>query len=215
MNSQRTSPVILAIAWLIAASMVVASCNSILPLAPTQTPTTRPETLVKAYEDAFNQHDLAAVMDLLSEKVSINLVGWTDQARSGQEARDLNGMWFAMNFEMHYSNCKTTGTMVYCNAVASVDCSKAAGMNGINFSNASFEINNNKIDQIVMQMQADDEKTYRSFLNHMEQWMNEVQPGELEKTDIINQESGTIYSSLCREYAALNLFRFMHRLHRN
>jgi hypothetical protein len=203
----------LTIVVLTTVSLLAGGCSPATPTQPpptaTQppaTPTTGPLDLVKAYEEAFNRHDVEAVMALVSDNIWIDLVNWpSDQSHSRQESHDLLESWFALNVEFHHTDCKTTGSSVVgCKAVASLDCSKAAGMSGINFLAVTFDLHNSKIDQITLQMQPDDENTYSSFLNNMEQWANRVHPEEMKKVTVTNGEMGAIYGGLCKEYAAIN-----------
>jgi len=211
MNSHQTKLLVLAIILLTIVSFLAGGCSPAIPTQPPPTPTLEPlnlvkiyeQTFIKIYELAFNRHDVDATMDLLSENVSIDLVGWPDQAHSRQEARDLEEFWFAMNVEFHYIDCNATGSSVSCKAVAIDDCSKHAGMNGINFSTASFEFSNGKINSIRLQMRADDENTYQNFLNNMELWATKVYPDDLKKTNVYNRETGAIFSSLCNKYDAI------------
>jgi hypothetical protein len=73
MNTKRINWAGYIIILLMVGSMLASACSS---NTPKPTPTPGPLDFVKAYENAFNQHDLDAIKALFGPNIMFDMAGW-------------------------------------------------------------------------------------------------------------------------------------------
>ena len=199
MKRQSTNSIGLAIVLWVALSFLVSACAPAATTAPTETPlptaipiptktptamlaltqTPDPLDLVKAFEDAFNRHDLEATMGLMTVDM---LFYWTDwiQTTSREETQALiNEYFFGENSTFTHTDCSTAGDTVTCKAIMSNDFTKAAGVNDYHFDQADFTFRENKIRKIFYYKdQVDDNTKINEFASGFFSWLEKNYPSE-------------------------------------
>jgi hypothetical protein len=205
MNAQRTSSVIFAIVLLIVVGILVNACSTATPLAPTLTPTMSPVDLVKAYDDAYNHHDIVAVMGLMTEDVSLELgqhyYAWTRK----ETQAFLENYLFGLNSEVHHTDCSPSGDQVSCRAVFIDDWWLATGLTGYHFAIADFTLQENKIKKITYgNDQPSDLMTIINWSDKFEEWLLKNYPSEYDKlnSDLAASGEGQSISKRIKEYTA-------------
>ena len=139
--------------------------TSSIPASPTPPAamTSSELSLVMAYESAFNRHDLDGTMALLSENVSFFLTDWNSQFLSRQETQNAHAYFIAINGEIQLTDCELSANTVLCKLIWADDCSRAAGMNGVD-EEVIFTLNGDKIRKIAWQFkQIDAHQEYLEF----------------------------------------------------
>jgi hypothetical protein len=224
MNGQRTSSVVFAILVLMAGVILVSACNSATPVAPTPTlvpptataeaatptpkptPTMGPVDLVKAYEDAFNRHDLTAAMGMLADNIIFEWSHFYTAVTRKETQALLENYYFGLNSKVQHTNCKVDGDQVFCKAIYSDDeFGQAAGLKGYHFGYADFTIQENKIRKITYGGdQAEDAKILDEWVNKFWPWLYTTyrSDSDLLLKDPIPPGAGEILSRRAKEFAA-------------
>ncbi len=202
MNGQRIKSVVLAIVLWVALSILASACGPAAPPAPTATPS--PVDLVKAYEDAFNRHDMEGVMGLLSENIKFHMSSYYSSNRDTMQSL-LKEVYFGFNSEIRHIDCTTSEYSVTCKSVFNADWVKAAEVNEQHFGKAVFTFHENKIGGIEYGLEnADERAKFDNFFISFFEWFEKKYPDEYEKyaNDHLLPGFGQTVNMRIQEYAA-------------
>ena len=216
MNSKPHQTITNIIGFMVAILLVAGGCApaatpSPTPLPPTPIPPTStpdPVNLVKAYEEAFNQKDMEALVPLFTEDIIFQGGDWITPLYEA-EIRAQHGYVFTRNQTLQNTDCVLAKDTVTCQAVIQDDCITAGGLDGLHFSKIEYELVDGKIHQVTSLMASEDAQNFWYFLFiPFRRW---VDKNYHEDVSIIfsgpdrlykNPEAGQILSKLCKEYAA-------------
>ena len=206
MKSRRIFTMILVFAVLIAGSILPGACAPAAPATPTVVPTLGPLDLVKAFETAFNQHDLEAAMGLMTEGVIYRWGGWGTSWGYDDTQTFLKNWFFGLNSEVHFTDCTPDAMQVTCKSVYVTNWGTAAGLSdGYHFDQSVFSFEDNKISKIEDGFDRTEESAQISnFSNAFWSWLYKNYPDEYEKyiNDTIADGAGELYTKRTQEFAA-------------
>jgi hypothetical protein len=180
-----------------------------VPPTPTQvlpTPTMGPVDVVKAYEDAFNRHDVQGTMAWLTEDVSFLVPSWGNmELKTRQDVQKLHEFYLAGPIEVHYTDCQTSANTVTCKTTYAEACSRAFGINVVP-GVAVFTMLNDKIQTIKWDLTSDESNQYSENFDKFFSWWEKTYPDEFKwsQTDDnwLTKENGAILAKRCQEYGA-------------
>ncbi len=165
-------------ALLVAGLGLVSACSPAAPKVPTPTPTLGPLDIVKAYEEAFNKHDIAATMALLTEEFTLRRPRDGDSYMGKDSVQEFIENWFGSNGEVHFTDCTNSADKVTCKLAAEEDCTRSFGMDAYHWD-ASFKIVGDKIGEMTWDHDnPDDYKQYVGTVNKALAWFEESHPDE-------------------------------------
>lgn len=175
-------------------------------IPPTPAPTPDLISLVKAYEDAFNAHDLEATVAMFTE-TAVFQGDWIVAIFKGdiQAQHDYS---FGLNQEIRNSECTIGNDAVTCKAVIKDDCVTAAGFDGANLSSIDYIFENRKIHKVTATFVSEELVAVNGFYMGMFGWGAMHRQEENRKladsngSNLYNRETGKIVAKLCQEYAA-------------
>jgi len=206
MNKQRKVNFLIAgsVILLIAFIFLTAGCSSAAKPQPTPTPDLVGQ--VKAFEDAFNRHDVDGATAMFADNA------WYLGSYPTQQIHDNFVYSAAMNTESHFSDCvQAQDTVARKSAINSDECTKLAGLQGVPDKDVVFTFQNGKISRVnsanVGSVEYD---KMDGFYGAIIQWaVDNDKTAELDKTGpagsrftILSREAGEITVKLCQDYAA-------------
>lgn len=193
------------IVLLITLILLTTGCSSATKVVPTPTPD--PVGQVKAFEDAYNRHDVDGALAMFAENA------WYFQYFPNQQIRDYFAYSKAMSAESHFSDCAPAQDTVTCKSSTYSDtCTKLAGVRGMPDKNIVFTFKDGKISKVssASEESAEAYNVY-NFYGAIIYWaVNNDKTAELDKTGpagsdyrftIYNSEAGEATARLCQEYA--------------
>jgi hypothetical protein len=136
----------LAIVSIMAGAVFFSACSPLA--APTPTPTPGPLDAVKAYEKAFNAHDLSGLMALHADKVDFRKPEWGENHYGYEKVKNAYGVYFAINTVIHLSGCQVEKDGVTCQLTFTEDITRAAGVTDYPLK-AVFRFDGEKIKEVV------------------------------------------------------------------
>jgi len=209
MNIKLNKYVAAIIGILLAITVIASGCSPAATLSPTAIPPTpTPDLigLVKAYEDAFNRHDLEATMALFVDNATYKLGEWYTSVIK-QLTSDYHNTLFGLNSVIQNTECTTLNATVSCKVVLHHDCTEAAGMDGDHYT-SDYIIENGKIGSFHALELPEDYRALNNLYDPMITWAAKNNPEEWKKiwglngSLIYNFETGKIWAKGCRDYAA-------------
>ena len=175
-------------------------------IPPTPTPTPDLLSLVRAYEEVFNRHDLEAVVALFADDAVLQNA-WINGIYKA-DIKIQHDFVFGLNQTIQNSECSVVKDTVACKALVRDDCIKAAGIDGYHYTSVEYVFEDMKIYRVTGTESSDDGQTMTGFYRRMFGWSSAHRPEENSKlsdsngSPIVNRETGKIYVKLCQEYAA-------------
>jgi hypothetical protein len=190
--------------------LTLGGCSSASTPSPTTIPPSPdPVSLVKSYEEAFNQHNLDTTMALFSDE-AIDQWGTHYTAVLKQDVRSYHEFMFGLNSVLENTECTQSQDMVNCKSVLRFDCTDAAGMDGDHYT-IDYTFENGKIYKITAVELPEDLNVLNTFMrqtsawaekNNLEGWKNSMgSMGSMGTLNILS-ESGQAWAKACQEYAA-------------
>jgi hypothetical protein len=161
---------------------------------------------VKAFEDAYNRHDVDGALAMFADKA------WYFQFFPNQQIRDYFVYSKAMSAESHFSDCAWAKDTVTCkSSIYSDTCTKLAGLQGIPDKDVVFTFKDGKISKVSSaSMESAEINIIWNFYGAIVYWAeNNDKTAELDKAGppgdyrftIYNNEAGEVTAKLCQEYA--------------
>jgi hypothetical protein len=168
--------------------------------------------VVKAFQDAYNRHDVDAALDLFGKTACTD---WSDGPRcrdSGLEK--LLRYEAALNSEIEISDCSVEGDRATCEATERNDCLAAGSQGGTHFAPVVFWFQDGVIAVIAATRMSADTQRARGFLSSLAGWAQKSRPAEWDKagrgdlldagaSPVFDDQTGAAMSALCKEYAAV------------
>ena len=213
MNIKINQSVANIIGIFLATILIASACSPAATPSPTAipaTPTPDPIGLVKAYEEAFNRHDLDAVMALFADDAATQNVWFVGSSVISKPDISLQHDYsFGRNHTIQNSECSMDNDTVTCQAVTWDDCTKAAGLDGLHYKSVKYVFEDKKINKVTGTIVGDDYAAMGRFNSRLIYWTQANRSEELDKVIdgeflIINREAGEILAKLCQEFAAAN-----------
>ena len=176
------------------------------PTTPPPTPTMGPVDVVKAYEDAWNRHDVPGANAWLTEDVSFLVPSWGNmELKTRQDVQKVHEFYFAGPVEVHYTDCQTSADTVTCKMTFAEACSRAFGINVIP-GVAVFTMLNDKIQTIKWDHTSDELNQFSAGWDKFTSWFEKTYSSEWTSitTDDnwLTKETGAILAKRCPEYGA-------------
>ena len=223
MNNKKNKHTAISIGIVISILWITSGCSpaatpSPTPMPPTVTPippnptqippTPTPDllSLVRAYEEVFNRHDLEAVVALFADDAVLQNA-WINGIYKA-DIKIQHDFVFGLNQTIQNSECSVVKDTVACKALVRDDCIKAAGIDGYHYTSVEYVFEDMKIYRVTGTESSDDGQTMEGFYDGMFGWSGAHRPEENSKlsdsngSPIVNRETGKIYVKLCQEYAA-------------
>jgi hypothetical protein len=223
MNNKKNKHTAISIGIVISILWITSGCSpaatpSPTPMPPTVTPippnptqippTPTPDllSLVRAYEEVFNRHDLEAVVALFADDAVLQSA-WIIGIYKA-DIKIQHDFVFGLNQTIQNSECNVVKDTVTCKALVRDDCIKAAGIDGYHYTSVEYVFEDMKIYRVTGTESSDDGQTMTGFYDGMFGWSGAHRPEENSKlsdsngSPIVNRETGKIYVKLCQEYAA-------------
>jgi hypothetical protein len=168
--------------------------------------------LIKAYQDAYNRHDVDATAGLFADKGCID---WGVVPKCGSsELKDLLRYDAALNSQLEISDCIVEDDHVTCNAAQRNDCLAAGGLGETHYAPVAFLFQNGKIALVTATKMPEDAQRDLLFLYLLAGWSHRTRPAEWDKAgrqDLLDDrlsptfdnDTGAAMSALCKEYASV------------
>jgi hypothetical protein len=204
MKSPFTRRFCLAAAMFAVGHILLSACS---PAAtPPPTPTPGPLDIVKAYETAFNKHDLTNLMALQTETVVFRKPEWNEDHLSYDQVKHAYGFYFGANTEIHLSGCQAENGTVTCQIAYAEDCLRTSGSKEYTL-NAVFTFEAGKIKSVVWNDPATDSKAFKDWGKFEEDffgWYFKTYPDQYQVmiNNFWQPENGPIFAQRCKEYGA-------------
>jgi hypothetical protein len=204
---------------------LVAGCVSVPPMPPTQPPSTAPSAapsaavptagllaVVKAFEEAYNRHDVDATAGLFKDDGCID---WGGRGECGYWSRQQLFYDAALHRELELSDCGVADGRVTCKGTQRDDCLEAGGLGETHFAPVVFTFEEGKILLVQAVKTPEDAQRDLLFLYALAGWAHQTRPAEWEKAgrgDLLDNlwyappfvdRTGAAMAALCKEYASV------------
>jgi hypothetical protein len=167
--------------------------------------------LVKAFEDAYNRHDVDATAGLLGRSACMD---WGAGPKCGRsEVKNELRYDGALNSELEISDCRVEGDRVTCRATERNDCLAARGLNGTHDASVDFTIQDGKITYVTATKPPEDAQRDLLFFISLTGWAHRARPSEYQGAGLeldnngrliaSDERTGAAISALCKAYAAV------------
>ncbi len=224
MNRPRTNLVAFGSILLMVSFVICSACSPTAPKASTPIPTTETPRLtptlastptqtinlvglIKSYEDAFNRHDIDAVMVLLSPDPTV--IFGTGTGVSAANQRDtqllLKNWVFGLNSEIHHADCMITGDTVSCKSVYNDVIVTAVGLAVYHYDQTEFTFKGDKLQTLIYKGEPNEEyRKLNKWTQDFGYWLRKNYPSDavIWDTNLYAPDSGEITSLRIKEYAA-------------
>lgn len=140
---------------------------------------TKPEDRVKAFEKAYNNHEVDKVMSLYADDASIEIVGYF-VVRGEKEIRDMTEYDITQNIHLSYNECITKDDTVICNESVTNDFIKFADIKDANYS-TKFIFSDGLIKQIISKPTPQTYKAWNQVLKPHLEWLSKERPQQLQE----------------------------------
>ncbi len=158
----------------------VAPTPTPVPPTPTVAPLTPTPTVdllgrVKAFQDAFNKHDIEGVLALFDDPPLWSLEQF--RALSKQAVRNQVEYYSQLHLHVEFSDCTQSDDWVSCKLTTTDDCDLARGYHW----DAKFGFGNDKIDSFNGVISSEDATAGKNRDNQMQSWAQQNLPAEAAK----------------------------------
>jgi hypothetical protein len=204
MNTYRKILIFVILLTMLASGCSKQASPPATPTSPPPTPTMGPVDVVKAYEDAWNRHDVPGAMAWLTEDVSFSQKDlW--ELTTQQDVQKGHEFFLALPVEVHYTDCQTSADTVTCKMTYADACTQAFGMNAAP-GETVLTIVNNKIKMIKWTMDPAADAQYWANFDKFMSWFEKTYPDEYKWTQTddnwLTKENGAILAKRFQEYGA-------------
>jgi hypothetical protein len=118
---------------------------STTPAPSSSAPTSDLLAIIKAYQDAVNQHDVDAVTALFADRAIYRM---SAGAVGRDEIREVEDWQAGLNDRLEFTDCKAEGNTVTCKGFLTDDCEKAVGGLGVRLDEVTFKVDDGKIQNV-------------------------------------------------------------------
>jgi hypothetical protein len=172
-------------------STLIASCSP------------KPLDVVKAYQHAYNSHDLGEVLPLLTEDATFQVPGLFD-LEGKRDIRLAAEYDFALHIHMTLDRFSTKRDTVFCELIEMNDWLEAAGIDEAYYE-GKFVIGRGLIKHISAVATPETEKAFQDVLNPLLEWASKERPEQLaqmmpEGKFIYNADSAKRSLALLKEW---------------
>jgi hypothetical protein len=137
----------------------------------------KPVDLVKAYQGAYNSHDLDGLMSLFTDDAAFEVVGQF-VLKGKEDVRRVAEYDSALNIHMTISQFTTRGDTVWCHLAETNDWLKTAGIGEATYS-AMFVIEDGLIKLIRGESTPEIDKALNQVLEPLLEWASKERPEQL------------------------------------
>ncbi|MCK4329991.1 nuclear transport factor 2 family protein [candidate division WOR-3 bacterium] len=135
------------------------------------------ENRVKAFEKAYNSHDLERIMSLYAENATFEAVGQF-VLKGKEQIRDLTEYDIALNIHMSISECIAKGDTVICKLAETNDWFKTAGIKETYYS-TKFVFSDGLIKLLRANATPETNQAFSQVLNPLTEWASKERPQQL------------------------------------
>ena len=176
------------------------------PAAPASKPNMTQAELVKAYETAFNNHDVDGTLALMAGNPHIQDEIYGVNIDGQRQAQGFFDYLFTLNANMKISDCENTSeATVVCKTTYNDDCTRAACMEDYR-RDLQFNFLGQAIQRLAWTNDAEqDLQKYCDFMDQYEPWLKTAYPDEFDQVmnePYFDHTLGEINSQRCQEFAA-------------
>ncbi|UCB51618.1 MAG: nuclear transport factor 2 family protein [Candidatus Zixiibacteriota bacterium] len=150
----------------------------------------KPLDVVKAYQHAYNSHDLGQLLPLIAEEATFQVPGHFD-LKGKNDIRLVAEYDFALNIQMTLDRLTARGDTVYCELVETNDWLEAAGIDEAYYK-GKFVIGKGLIRHIRGEATRETQKAFQDVLNPLLEWASEERPEQLAQ---MMQEGKFVYNA--------------------
>ncbi len=160
------------------------------PVPPTPTPEPDLLSLVEAYLEAHNRHDLEAGMAFFVEDAALGI--GSVSAKGQEQIRTFHEHQFKLNAELQHDDCSVEENTVICQAVLSNDWEQAVGINKIQFTPWTYTFEAGLIQQVSATPDPETEQILGWILADFKLWAAENHQSEF--TQLFSPDGQIIHS---------------------
>jgi hypothetical protein len=183
-----------------------------LATSPSAAPAADLLALVKAFEEAYNRHDVGATLGLVGQTACTD---WSDGPRCRSTGlEDLLRYDAALNSQLKIGECTLDGDRATCSATGRNDCLTSGSLDATHYAPVVFWFQDGKIAVIAATRAPVDTQRDWGFLSSLAAWAQQTRPAEWDKAgrgDLLDPgisptfdgQTGAVMSALCKEYAAV------------
>ncbi len=163
--------------------------------------------LIRAYCEAANRHDLAAVAAMLTEDVTYELTG-QDVLTGKERVLALHAYEAGIGAGLELRDCAVEGERVICWAVERNRWLAAAGLTEVAYSRIVYSLRDNLIHRVVASMDPESLHRLGEVMHSFLQWLAARRRQELaqlftaEGDFVYSRENGDLAVKLLREWQA-------------
>jgi ketosteroid isomerase-like protein len=132
---------------------------------------------VRAYEEAYNSHDVARVMALYGDDATFDVVGQF-LLRGKGEIQDLAEYDVALNIHMAFSDCASQGDTLVCRLAETNEWFKLAGIELTVYS-VNFVFSDGLIKLLRAEPSSETNEAMRQVVGPLVQWASQERPERL------------------------------------
>lgn len=148
-------------------AVVIASCS----------PEPTPVDLVRAYQNAYNSHDLEKLLSLFAEDATFEVVGQF-VFKGKENVRRVAEHDFALNIHMSIRGPTIKGDTIFCGLTETNDWLKTAGIGEAHYT-GWFVFEAGLIKLIRGQSTPETDKAFSEVLNPLIEWASKERPEQL------------------------------------
>jgi len=148
-------------------------------------------SLVQAYQDAENSHDLDAIMTMFTDDAVFELVGM-GKLVGPEQIRAIHDYDAGLHTELNFYNCSAEGNTVTCEVTERNDWQRAAQIPEYHYSSSVFTFQDGKIQSIIATMSPESAQTLGQTMQAFNQWAMANRPDEVAK--LLDENGQFIYS---------------------
>jgi hypothetical protein len=174
-------------------AIAIASCS----------PKPSPVDLVRAYQSAYNSHDLERLLSLFAEDATFEVVGQF-VFKGKEDIRRVAEYDFALNIHMRISGPTIKGDTIFCGLIETNDWLKTAGIGEAHYA-ARFVVEGGLVKVIEGKALPETDTAFSQVLNPLLEWASKQRPEQLaqmmpEGEFVYNAENAKKSLALLREW---------------
>ena len=133
---------------------------------------------VKAFQEAYNSHDVEKELSLCEEDLRFEIVG-ESVTEGKEELRKLCEMGAILNDHLTLTDLKVSGDTVTCRLKEHNDWFKAGGIDAVYYESAQFTFKNGLIKEVRSKYTQDTARSLKEFHASFGKWGSEKRSQEL------------------------------------
>ncbi len=132
-------------------------------------------TLVKAFQELANRHDIDAVMGKFTEDAEFEMVGQA-AVKGKKEIRQIFEYDAGVNTELQFFDFKSEGDTVSCQVVERNDRLKASGFDKLLHTSCSFTFRDQLIQKFITSADAESARAFGEVMRKFLPWIQKNYP---------------------------------------